>query len=84
VLTSDFLKRRPKQKNDTEINFLTFQNSDEAWTKWTSARKQGCQMPKIPIRVYFGGPWDGKCWYTLWSFGIFYSHLVYVFYGHLV
>jgi hypothetical protein len=17
--------------------------------------------PKIPIRVYFGGPWDGKC-----------------------
>jgi hypothetical protein len=19
--------------------------------------------PKIPIWVYFGGPWNGKCWY---------------------
>jgi hypothetical protein len=28
--------------------------------------------PKIPIWVNFG-----KCWYILWSFGIFYSHMVY-------
>jgi hypothetical protein len=21
--------------------------------------------PKIPIWVYFGGPWYGKCWYFL-------------------
>jgi hypothetical protein len=26
--------------------------------------------PKIPIWVYFGGPWYGKCWY-------FYDHLEY-------
>jgi hypothetical protein len=32
--------------------------------------------PKIPIWVYFGGPWNGKCWYILWPFGIIYDHLV--------
>jgi hypothetical protein len=53
-------------------------------------------IPKIPTRVYFGGPWNGKCWYILLTFGIFYGHLVYfmaiwyilcplgIFYGHLV
>jgi hypothetical protein len=25
---------------------------------------------KIPIWVYFGRPWNGKCWYALWLFGI--------------
>jgi hypothetical protein len=24
--------------------------------------------------VYFGGPWNGKDWYILWPFGIFYGH----------
>jgi hypothetical protein len=35
--------------------------------------------PKIPIWVYFGGPWNGKFWYIciFWSFGIFYDHWVY-------
>jgi hypothetical protein len=33
--------------------------------------------PKIPIWVDFGGPWNGKCWYILWPFGIFYCHLLY-------
>jgi hypothetical protein len=33
--------------------------------------------PKIQIGVKNGGPWNGKCWYILWSFGIFYSHLEY-------
>jgi hypothetical protein len=32
--------------------------------------------PKIPIWVYFGGPWNGKCWYILWPFCIIYDHLV--------
>jgi hypothetical protein len=40
--------------------------------------------PKIPIWINFGGPKNGKCWYTycmvIWnilrSFGIFYGHLV--------
>jgi hypothetical protein len=26
--------------------------------------------PKIPIWVYFGGPWNEKCWYILRLFGI--------------
>jgi hypothetical protein len=43
-------------------------------------------IPKIPIWVNFGGPWNGKCWYILWplayfvtiwcilpNFGIFYQ-----------
>jgi hypothetical protein len=25
----------------------------------------------IPIWVHFGGPWNGKFWYNLRSFGIF-------------
>jgi hypothetical protein len=33
--------------------------------------------PKIPIWVYFRGPWNGNCWYV-------YGHLVYVVYGRLV
>jgi hypothetical protein len=32
--------------------------------------------PKIPIWVNFGGPWNGKCWYILGPYGIFYSHLL--------
>jgi hypothetical protein len=32
--------------------------------------------PKIPIWVYFGGPWNGKCWYILRSFDIIYDNLV--------
>jgi hypothetical protein len=42
---------------------------------------QSCQMvslfrPKIPISVYIGGPWNGKCCYIFWSFGTFMGHLV--------
>jgi hypothetical protein len=41
--------------------------------------------PKIPIWVKFGGSYNGGCWsilwpfgiHILWSFGIFYGHLVY-------
>jgi hypothetical protein len=39
--------------------------------------------PKIPIRVYFGVPWNGHCWYiftamwyNLWPFGSVYGRLV--------
>jgi hypothetical protein len=32
--------------------------------------------PKIAIWVNFGGPWNGKCWYLLLPFGIFYGNLV--------
>jgi hypothetical protein len=27
--------------------------------------------PKIPMWVNFGGPYNKKCWYILWSIGIF-------------
>jgi hypothetical protein len=52
--------------------------------------------PKIPIWVSFVGSCNGKSWYILWSFGLFYGHCKYfmniwyilwsfgVFYGHLV
>jgi hypothetical protein len=33
-------------------------------------------IPKIPIWVYFGGPWNGKCLYILLPYGIFYGLLV--------
>jgi hypothetical protein len=26
--------------------------------------------PKIPVWVYFRGPWNGKCWYIFGPFGI--------------
>jgi hypothetical protein len=43
---------------------------------------QGCQMvlffkPIIQIWVIFGGSCNGRCWYILQSFGIFYGHWVY-------
>jgi hypothetical protein len=33
--------------------------------------------PKIPIWVNFGGSCNGRCWYILWPFDLFYSRLVY-------
>jgi hypothetical protein len=32
---------------------------------------------KIIIWVNLGGSFNLLCWYILWSFGIFYDHLVY-------
>jgi hypothetical protein len=32
---------------------------------------------KIQIWVNLGGFCDGRSWYILWPFGIFYGHLVY-------
>jgi hypothetical protein len=46
---------------------------------YRGSTKQGWYIfiPKIAILVYFGGPWNGKRWYILLSFGIpFYGHLV--------
>jgi hypothetical protein len=47
---------------------------------------RGCPTPGLPdgwfsnqksqIWVNFGGPLNGKCWYILCSFGIFYVYLV--------
>jgi hypothetical protein len=49
-----------------------------SFVKWV--RRQGCQMVYFSyqkqIWVIFGGPWNGKCWYILWSFGIIFGRLV--------
>jgi hypothetical protein len=31
--------------------------------------------PKVLVWVYFGGPWNGKCWYIFWPLGIIYDNL---------
>jgi hypothetical protein len=31
--------------------------------------------PKIPVWVNFGGPLNGKCWHSLWPFGIVCGHM---------
>jgi hypothetical protein len=48
--------------------------------------------PKIAVWVNFGGPWNGKGWFILLysmrnilrPFGIFYGHLVGIFFSFLV
>jgi hypothetical protein len=48
------------------------------WRKCTLV--QGCQIisdQKLPIWVFFEGPWNGKC-YVFWSLVIFYNHRVYL------
>jgi hypothetical protein len=44
----------------------------------------GIFQTKNPDWVNFGGSRNGSYWYILWSFGLFYCHLVYVFCDHLV
>jgi hypothetical protein len=39
--------------------------------------------PKISFWVNFGGPCNGRCWYILWPFGIFYVLLFGIFGGHM-
>jgi hypothetical protein len=34
--------------------------------------------PKIQIWVTFGGSCNERCWYRLWTFGLFNSHLTYL------
>jgi hypothetical protein len=38
---------------------------------WVRVARWFVLKPKIQIWVKFGGPEKGKCWYILWSFGIF-------------
>jgi hypothetical protein len=45
---------------------------------WIRVARWFVFKPKIPIWVIFGGPWNGKCWYILWSFGKVCGHLVYL------
>jgi hypothetical protein len=34
--------------------------------------------------IHFGGSCNERCWYILWAFVLFYGHVMYVVYGHLV
>jgi hypothetical protein len=43
--------------------------------------------PKIPIWVNFGGSSNGRCWYILWPYGLYYCDLVYyvdIWYLHIM
>jgi hypothetical protein len=51
---------------------------------WRRVARWFLFRPKLLIWVYFGGPWNAKCCFILCPFGIFYSHLVYIFNVHLV
>jgi hypothetical protein len=47
---------------------------------WGSGLPDGIYFnPEIPIWYHFGRPWNWKDWYVLWSFGIYYGSLVYVY-----
>jgi hypothetical protein len=52
--------------------------------------EQGCRMvhtmsyQKYRYQIYFGGIRNVKCLHFLWLWGIFYGHLVYIFYIRLV
>jgi hypothetical protein len=35
------------------------------------------KRPKIAIWVHFGGYCNGRFWYILWTFGLYYGHLKY-------
>jgi hypothetical protein len=39
---------------------------------WIQGRQMVYFQTKIPIWVNFGGPCNGRCWYILWRFGIFF------------
>jgi hypothetical protein len=46
---------------------------------------QGCQMVCFQTKnPNFGWSCCEKSWYILWPFGLFYSYLLEIFYGHLV
>jgi hypothetical protein len=58
-------------------------------TQSEKKEKPVCQLlPGLPDDIFsyqksqfginYGGPWNGKCLYILWPFGIFDGHLVYI------
>jgi hypothetical protein len=66
-----------------EIFSMTSQHQRDPRKSFFSCHVAPCRVarwsvfkPKIRIWANFGGPWNGKCWYILWPFGIFYGLLV--------
>jgi hypothetical protein len=41
---------------------------------WNRVARRYIFKQNIQNWVYFGGPWNGKCWYILWTFGTFCGH----------
>jgi hypothetical protein len=86
IFTRFFFKK--KQLNlcwRRACNFLVLSRGRFHNTKEWEWRKDQCRKvarwfifkPKIQIWVNFRGSCNGRCWYILWSFGIFYGNTVY-------
>jgi hypothetical protein len=96
-----------KRRITKDSSQSTFVHTEPTWeVHWTPSRlvtsgRQGCQTayfqtPNHPILGKFWTVLNGRCWFILWPFGVFYCHLVYfnalwcilmpfcVFYCHLV
>jgi hypothetical protein len=90
---SKSLNNQPKGKNSPNQVTLLGDDIEHRFNKsiwnrrdaqrarnWTRV-KQGCQMvyfqTKIPIWVNFEGSCNGRHWYILLPFGLFYGHWVY-------
>jgi hypothetical protein len=78
-----FKDKKSSYKNLTKLRVgLHFGRKFGLDTKSNRVARWCIFTPKILIWVYFGEPGNGKCWYTLWPFGIFSGHLV-TFIGHV-
>jgi hypothetical protein len=71
--TQDFQTQQPVKKIKASSATITYRVA-----RWFIFK------PKIPLWVNFGGSCNWRCWHILWPFGLFYFHLVYSTYGHLV
>jgi hypothetical protein len=67
-------KWRQKQENEQEKRSeFRFQSGlSHRVARWCIFK------PKIPIWVNFGGPWNGKVWYSLWQFEIYITAIWYI------
>jgi hypothetical protein len=75
-----------REKREIETTLVSFPGIDrQKKFRNDAAEKGGLEArvarrhifkPKIPIWENFGGPCNGRCWYILWTFGLFYGHLI--------
>jgi hypothetical protein len=80
-LLLEFLRRAMPSKCSDGNSSPRLQDSREPLG--TRAARWNIFKPKIQIWAYFGGPWNGKCWYILWQFWKI-LQLFRIYYGHLV
>jgi hypothetical protein len=65
VETLEFLSQR-----DEKLEFTWPVDVVEQQRFFCRVARWNIFMPKIAIWVNFRGPWNGKCWNILWTFGI--------------